>query len=278
MWKRDRINNILLTRLCPNAFLKRFPFSPLYSTSIPSYKFSMEFCNLSKVEVNLSTNSYYLDDTGFDDKFDLARMYAVRDRMKNYETQYSPVIELTKNSPFMIRLDGHCFRTFTKDFKKPFDYRIYSAMLQTASDMILYLNCSTAYTESDEISLIFTKPISPTATGEQNSLSNLFGGKLNKIITLTAGYASARFNFHLAKLAEQESEHQLADKMVSGTAHFDARLFTLPGEDECLSNILWRMFDCRRNSISNMCQSLFTQKAIDGLNGKQVTSNSRPLS
>jgi tRNA(His) 5'-end guanylyltransferase len=42
--------------------------------------------------------------------------------MKQYE-QNSPLNELRIDQPFIIRLDGHKFSTFTRCFKKPFDER-----------------------------------------------------------------------------------------------------------------------------------------------------------
>ena len=42
-------------------------------------------------------------------------------RMKTYEKKWETNLDPTL--PFMIRLDGHCFSKFTKQFDKPFDIR-----------------------------------------------------------------------------------------------------------------------------------------------------------
>lgn len=43
----------------------------------------------------------------------------IGDRMKKYETNQGPLLDDTL--PYIIRLDGHTFHTFAKDFEKPFD-------------------------------------------------------------------------------------------------------------------------------------------------------------
>lgn len=51
--------------------------------------------------------------------------------MKEFETKLD-VPNLEKDFPFIIRLDGHKFSTFTKNFKKPYDERsIHSFFLQS---------------------------------------------------------------------------------------------------------------------------------------------------
>lgn len=57
-------------------------------------------------------------------------------------------------------------------------------MIYTTYDLICKFNCSTGYTHSDEITLIFDKN------------SNIFEGKVYKIITSISSYCSIRFNYH----------------------------------------------------------------------------------
>ncbi len=42
--------------------------------------------------------------------------------MKDYETKVSSQ-KIDESQPFIIRLDGHKFSTFTKPFIKPYDVR-----------------------------------------------------------------------------------------------------------------------------------------------------------
>jgi tRNA(His) guanylyltransferase len=88
---------------------------------------------------------------------------------------------------FMVaRLDGRSFTRLTKEiwqFEAPFDERFRDMMVATAESL---MDCGFrvvyAYTESDEISLLFD-------IGEQ-----LFGRKLRKYNSTLAGEASANFS------------------------------------------------------------------------------------
>lgn len=48
-------------------------------------------------------------------------------RMKEFYEQVSKT-RLMRRTPVAIRIDGKAFHTFTKDFKKPFDEILVSAM------------------------------------------------------------------------------------------------------------------------------------------------------
>ena len=96
--------------------------------------------------------------------------------------------------PCVVRLDGHCFSTWTRGFDRPYDLRIMRAMVGTATDLLTRFNAATAYTESDEISLLF-----PPSTPEV--LTVPFKGRVQKICSVTAGFASARFNLHMCASA-----------------------------------------------------------------------------
>lgn len=112
------------------------------------------------------------------------------DEMKRWEDETcSAVVDLSR--PVVVRLDGHCFHTYTRGFRRPYDVRIHNAMVATATDLLERFGAATAFTESDEISLLF-----PPSTGESQSLP--FNGRVQKIVSVTAGFASARFNMHMA--------------------------------------------------------------------------------
>ena len=48
------------------------------------------------------------------------------DRMKSYENVERRY--LTRRTPTLIRIDGKCFSSFTKGFKKPFDIVLMKTM------------------------------------------------------------------------------------------------------------------------------------------------------
>jgi len=84
--------------------------------------------------------------------FEEARLLG--DEMKAAEADTcAAVVDVSR--PVVVRLDGHCFSTFTRGFDRPYDLRIHRAMVGTATDLLERFGAVTAYTESDEISLIF---------------------------------------------------------------------------------------------------------------------------
>lgn len=71
-------------------------------------------------------------------------------RMKGYERQFN--VALDPYEPVIVRVDGRCFHTFTKNFQKPFD----DVLSRTMRDTMQYLcenvqGCVLGYTQSDEI-------------------------------------------------------------------------------------------------------------------------------
>ncbi|KAJ7364236.1 tRNAHis guanylyltransferase-domain-containing protein [Mycena albidolilacea] len=175
------------------------------------------------------------------------------ERMKRYEAATDQ--QLPNDQPALLRIDGHGFSKFTRGFSKPFDQRMHDTMAQTAADLLEYFPAaSLAYTQSDEITLVFPA----TATGRP------FNGRVGKLASLAAGYASTRFNHHLAKAADIPANKH-------GVAHFDARAFSVPDAAEALNNLIWRAkIDCRRNSIFGFGRSFFSTKQLHGLNGDAI--------
>jgi tRNA(His) guanylyltransferase len=114
-----------------------------------------------------------------------------------------------------MRLDGHKFSSYTKTFKRPFDERsthiffacayilVSSVMSSVATDLLQYFNASAAYTCSDEITLIFPY-YPPTETETVPELP--FGGKIQKLCSLGAGYASALFLKYMGKQTFDEDK------------------------------------------------------------------------
>jgi len=85
------------------------------------------------------------------------------DRMKEYEKGYKILVD--PNRPYIIRLDGHRFSKFVKPFKKPYDERIHNAMVRTSTELLSVFGATTAFTCSDEITLVFPAVVS--APGEE---------------------------------------------------------------------------------------------------------------
>jgi tRNA(His) 5'-end guanylyltransferase len=150
------------------------------------------------------------------------------DRMKAYErvgtdTRADPTL------PLCVRIDGKTFSKFTKQFEKPFDVRMTNAMANTCKRLVEATNANIGYVQSDEITLIFTC--------EGNQSEHMFGGKFSKINSILASMATAFFN-------DEIRPH--TDKL----AFFDCRSWVVPSLVEASNTLLWRVQDCRKNSIS----------------------------
>ncbi|EFA78090.1 hypothetical protein PPL_08738 [Heterostelium album PN500] len=199
------------------------------------------------------------------------------DRMKQYEVSMN-TLHITDNTPFIIRLDGHGFSKFTKNFVKPWDIRVHNAMVETATVLMKEFNPTLVYTFSDEITLCFSSLPDQEyqerliATQSQSLLP--YNGKVQKLITLAAGIASTTFyKVITSQTYDSATEPKLTQYLAESLPHFDARIFTLPDNQEIINNLVWRsVIDCKRNSISGLAQAHFPHKQIQGKGGKEMKS------
>lgn len=81
----------------------------------------------------------------------------------------------------VIRVDGHCFHTFTRKLKKPFDPNMVKAMCQATKKLVEFFSACYGYTQSDEITIVLPKN------------SQDFGRKTHKLASLAASIATAEF-------------------------------------------------------------------------------------
>lgn len=161
------------------------------------------------------------------------------ERLKKYE-QVSESY-LVPGLPFMIRLDGRAFSAYSKRFKKPFDEVLSGAMIETTKALMQEFQASVGYTQSDEITLLF------------NGKDQLpFGGRVQKLVSLTAAFASVVFNQYIRDNSD-----------IRKVAVMDSRVFTLPSIAEGLTCLAWREMDATRNSISMAAQSVFSHKQLN---------------
>lgn len=128
----------------------------------------------------------------------------------------------------VARIDGRSFTKLTKDtidFKRPFDERFRDMMVETVKHLmqcgfkVIY-----AYTESDEISLLF------------DLNESLFARKQRKYTSILAGEASAKFSVLLGEVA-----------------CFDCRLSELPSKQLVVDYFRWRNEDAHRNALNAFC-------------------------
>ena len=140
---------------------------------------------------------------------------------------------------FMVaRLDGRSFTRLTKDvcqFEAPFDERFRDLMMETAESLMTCgFRVIYAYTESDEISLLFDRE------------EKLFGRKLRKYNSTLAGEASAKFSLLLGQVAT-----------------FDCRISQLPTANLVVDYFRWRNEDAARNALSAYCYWTHRKQGLD---------------
>ena len=158
----------------------------------------------------------------------------IGDRMKKYEQVFD--LTVPPRMPVMIRLDGKAFHTLTKKMQKPFD----EDFMATMDTIGLYLlksiqGARICYVQSDEITLFLH-------TYNKFDTNIWMGGRVQKIVSISAGMASSLFSV-------------FENKMVQ----FDSRVFVL-SKEEVYNNFLWRSKDCIRNAILSYGQHKFGHK------------------
>ncbi len=167
------------------------------------------------------------------------------DRMKDYEKSFtSASVDIDKI--LCVRIDGKGFSKFTKGFKKPFDDILSGVMINTMMNLVKDTHASIGYTQSDEITLIYT----PGAKSKEY----MFGGKVSKINSILASMATFHFNKTLAECVK-----------VDKPAFFDCRAWAVPDLTEASNVLLWRVQDAKKNSTSALFRWTAGHKAMDGL-------------
>lgn len=186
------------------------------------------------------------------------------DRMKSYEHCYR--LFVPKKSFIAVRLDGKSFHSYTKGLPRPFDKALMDDMDETTKYLCENVACcKVGYVQSDEITLILTE-------GQEPGSEPWFGNNLQKICSITASMATAKFNQlrmkrHYAEPAVYVDSIDDAWDEVEKVklAHFDSRVFVLPTATEVKNCLTWRSNDATRNSIQMVGQSLYSHKELHGV-------------
>ena len=165
-------------------------------------------------------------------------------RMKSYYENRNKYY-LHRRTPVIIRIDGKAFHSYTKHMNKPFDNNLSQNMKFVAIELCKEIQgAKCAYVQSDEISILLI------------DYSNLkteawFNYNIQKVSSISASLATGIFN---------------SVSNVFTTAYFDARCFNLPKEEIC-NYFIWRQQDWKRNSLSMLARSHYSQKEL--LNKKE---------
>lgn len=183
---------------------------------------------------------------------------AIATRTKQLEEPWE--MTLPSGQPYLIRLDGVAFRTFTEGLKKPFDARLTRAMILTTRDLLERCMARLAYCQSDEISLLFAPEPTPNQI--------VYGGRNLKIASVFASMASARFTMHMRRM-DWEGEpvpERTMKRILNHEAWFDGRVFSAPSECMAMEAIYWRhALDGRRNAINMIAHTHFPHRQLQGV-------------
>lgn len=174
-------------------------------------------------------------------------------RMKGYEDP-STGRKAFDGQVMIVRLDGNNFHNFTKGLKRPYDLRLSSLMVIVTEALVDKFRAKLGYTQSDEITLVFTSGDSGNGVFE-------YDGRFQKYESLTAAYATAVFNKHLASAIPEKAD---------ATPIFDSRAYVVPNIREAYHVLLWRQQDATKNAISMAAQSMFSHKSLQGMSGPEM--------
>ncbi|UFX99844.1 tRNA(His) guanylyltransferase [Megavirus baoshan] len=200
------------------------------------------------------------------------------DRMKYNETLNENII--SKNDYFCIRLDGHSFSKFTAKLQKPFDKNFSKAMILAASDAMIEFSARTAFTQSDEITLVFDNAFPKDIENiDTDKYTHIYSGRILKLVSLSASFVSTRFNYHLNNLVEKYIINspniynpKTIDNIKNFRATFDARILIFDENNKCemLNHLIWRCQDGYRNSIQMYAHHHFGPAKINKLKGMEM--------
>lgn len=178
-------------------------------------------------------------------------MNELETRMKDqYENRYR--ILLPRRTYTIIRIDGRCFHTYTAGMARPFDVDLHDCLCLTAAALCAEIQgACLGFTQSDEISILLTDFHKPGTAA-------WFDGNLQKIASVSASFATMRFNILAARCK------------LRPEAVFDARAFIIPDPVETENYFICRQKDATRNSISMATQSVFSHKQLHQKNSNQM--------
>lgn len=148
--------------------------------------------------------------------------------------------------PLLARLDGRAFHTFTRDLKRPYEPGMSAAMIETARYLVQESSALVGYTQSDEITLAWY-------VGSDGAYA--FDGRFQKVASVLAGMASAKFCQLLAAHLPQKSAE---------TPHFDCRVWQVPTLDDAAEVFVWREDDATKNSVTMAANAHYDERELSG--------------
>jgi len=142
----------------------------------------------------------------------------------------------------LARLDGRAFHTFTKGMTRPYSEEIQASMIAAAKALVKDSFADIAYTQSDEITLLWSTGI------------ELFDGRVQKIASVLSGLASSAFTISMLGFDPERTRTFLP--------HFDCRLWQVPATEDVRDVFLWREADATKNSLTMAAQVYYSHQEL----------------
>lgn len=185
--------------------------------------------------------------------------------IKDLETRGRAIEFVNPKQGFILRLDGHSFSRFTKPLEKPYDMAFSKAMIETALELKLAFNATTSYTHSDEITLYF-----PSVFSEEKDCDHMFGGKIMKLVSYSAGLASTTFTLSFIRILKEQDRDDIIKFVVEYKPYFDSRIIVVNDPAIFVKHDIFRsQMDCFRNTISKIYMYVFSKKMLHKVSLKE---------
>lgn len=170
---------------------------------------------------------------------------------KSWEAEWSSAAP--KDRYVILRLDGRSFGAYTRHLERPYDLTFMADMDAVALELCRELGgARLAYVQSDEISILLTA-FGHGATQEWLDASGglMFGGRIQKLVSVSAALASAVFN---ARRPHSET-----------LGLFDSRVLAPRTYDEVAGYFDHRHYDCQKNAISMAAHTVASDGELFGM-------------
>ena len=164
-----------------------------------------------------------------------------------------------------LRCDGNGFGRFIKKLKKHgvftdqgWSPTMASVMTKCCRELMSKFAAKCGFTQSDEITVLIP-PTSVDAKNGQVHHPHAHNGRVQKLCSLAAALVTATFNNEIVRLCHKHGITAYDDNDHDDglfLACFDCRVGMYETEQEALSVLLWRSYDCGVNGVSDAVFSL----------------------
>jgi tRNA(His) guanylyltransferase len=198
----------------------------------------------------------------------MSRMDVLGDRIKGYEARETDRRAM-KGVPLVARVDGRSFSKFTRGMTRPFDADFADLMLEVAKYLVEQTHGKVALVQSDEVTIVLD-PFSAAINEENENARDggfgdtgfMFDGRFQKLNSVVAGLATARFMKDAVRLWPDRCEKQLPV--------FDCRVFEVPNREEAAWACAWREADAVKNAVSMACRAYYGPQEMQGKTSSEM--------